>query len=145
MFSYLKKGTITLATLAVVGLPMTAIAQTATPAAAPTARVQELPSPDTGMAVQAAVPTSMAQPAPVRTSVQTRAKKQRQPLRVKRVSKPVMAIRNDNSTTPLQIPAEYNPPAGTCRLWYPNRPVAQQPGLTDCAAAIPRGAIKLLG
>ncbi len=138
MLNYLKKGTITLATLAVVGMPLAATAQTATISG----RVQELPSPDTNVAVQAATPTTAATAVKVRTAPQRNLVPIRQ---VKKVSKPIMAIRNDNSTAPIQIPAGYNPPAGTCRLWYPTRPVAQQPGLTDCSATIPRGAIKLLG
>lgn len=56
-----------------------------------------------------------------------------------------MAVRNDYPPTAITIPAGYYPRAGTCRLWYPNRPAQQQPAVSDCNVVIPLGAILLLG
>jgi hypothetical protein len=35
-----------------------------------------------------------------------------------------------------EIPAEYRPPKGMCRIWLKDVPPAQQPAPTDCAAAV---------
>lgn len=34
------------------------------------------------------------------------------------------------------IPAQYRPPKGMCRIWLKDVPPAQQPAPTDCAAAV---------
>lgn len=34
------------------------------------------------------------------------------------------------------IPAEYRPPAGMCRIWLDDVPAGQQPAPTDCATAV---------
>lgn len=34
------------------------------------------------------------------------------------------------------VPREYRPPAGTCRIWLDNVPPKQQPAPTDCATAV---------
>lgn len=34
------------------------------------------------------------------------------------------------------VPKEYRPPAGMCRVWMDGVPAAQQPAPTDCAAAV---------
>lgn len=38
--------------------------------------------------------------------------------------------------TKVQIPKEYLPPAGLCRIWIDDVPAAQQPAPTDCPTAI---------
>lgn len=35
-----------------------------------------------------------------------------------------------------EIPAEYKPPKGMCRIWLNGVPAKQQPAPTDCAAAV---------
>lgn len=35
-----------------------------------------------------------------------------------------------------EVPAEYRPPKGMCRIWLKDVPPAQQPASTDCASAI---------
>jgi hypothetical protein len=35
-----------------------------------------------------------------------------------------------------EIPAEYRPPKGMCRIWLKDVPPAQQPASTDCASAV---------
>jgi hypothetical protein len=35
-----------------------------------------------------------------------------------------------------EIPAEYKPPKGMCRIWLKDVPPNQQPAPTDCAAAV---------
>ena len=35
-----------------------------------------------------------------------------------------------------EIPAEYKPPKGMCRIWLNDVPPKQQPAPTDCAAAV---------
>ena len=35
-----------------------------------------------------------------------------------------------------EIPAEYKPPKGMCRIWLKDVPPTQQPAPTDCAAAV---------
>ena len=35
-----------------------------------------------------------------------------------------------------EIPAQYRPPKGMCRIWLRDVPPAQQPAPTDCAAAV---------
>jgi hypothetical protein len=35
-----------------------------------------------------------------------------------------------------EIPAEYKPPKGMCRIWLKDVPAKQQPAPTDCAAAV---------
>src|SRR5688572_2835225 len=35
-----------------------------------------------------------------------------------------------------EIPASARPPAGMCRVWLDDVPVAQQPAPTDCATAV---------
>jgi hypothetical protein len=37
---------------------------------------------------------------------------------------------------PEEIPAEYKPPKGMCRIWLKDVPPKQQPAPTDCAAAV---------
>ena len=34
------------------------------------------------------------------------------------------------------IPAEYRPPAGMCRIWLDDVPAGQQPAPTDCPTAV---------
>jgi hypothetical protein len=34
------------------------------------------------------------------------------------------------------IPKDYRPPAGMCRVWVDGVPAAQQPAPTDCASAV---------
>lgn len=36
----------------------------------------------------------------------------------------------------LSIPVQARPPAGMCRIWIADVPVAQQPAPTDCASAV---------
>lgn len=41
------------------------------------------------------------------------------------------------------VPAGHMPPTGMCRIWYPDRSIAQQPAPGDCNAlreSIPEGA-----
>ncbi|MEX2178260.1 MAG: hypothetical protein WD801_06090 [Gemmatimonadaceae bacterium] len=38
--------------------------------------------------------------------------------------------------TSREIPVSARPPAGMCRIWLENVPVAQQPAPTDCASAV---------
>lgn len=35
-----------------------------------------------------------------------------------------------------EIPAEYKPPKGMCRIWLKDVPAKQQPAPTDCASAV---------
>jgi hypothetical protein len=35
-----------------------------------------------------------------------------------------------------EIPTEYKPPKGMCRIWLKDVPAKQQPAPTDCAAAV---------
>jgi hypothetical protein len=35
-----------------------------------------------------------------------------------------------------EVPAEYKPPKGMCRIWLKDVPPKQQPAPTDCAAAV---------
>ena len=35
-----------------------------------------------------------------------------------------------------EVPAEYMPPKGMCRIWLKDVPAKQQPAPTDCAAAV---------
>jgi hypothetical protein len=35
-----------------------------------------------------------------------------------------------------EIPAQYRPPRGMCRIWLKDVPPAQQPAPTECAAAV---------
>ena len=35
-----------------------------------------------------------------------------------------------------EVPAEYMPPKGMCRIWLKDVPPKQQPAPTDCAAAV---------
>jgi hypothetical protein len=35
-----------------------------------------------------------------------------------------------------EIPAEFKPPKGMCRIWLKDVPAKQQPAPTDCAAAV---------
>ena len=37
---------------------------------------------------------------------------------------------------PEEIPSEYKPPKGMCRIWLKDVPPKQQPAPTDCAAAV---------
>jgi hypothetical protein len=39
-------------------------------------------------------------------------------------------------TTKDEMPAEYRPPKGMCRIWLKDVPAKQQPAPTDCAAAV---------
>lgn len=41
------------------------------------------------------------------------------------------------------VPAGHMPPSGQCRIWYPDRPLAQQPSPGDCTELrdkVPEGA-----
>jgi hypothetical protein len=35
-----------------------------------------------------------------------------------------------------EVPTEYKPPKGMCRIWLKDVPAKQQPAPTDCAAAV---------
>ena len=35
-----------------------------------------------------------------------------------------------------EVPAEFKPPKGMCRIWLKDVPAKQQPAPTDCAAAV---------
>ena len=35
-----------------------------------------------------------------------------------------------------EVPAEFRPPKGMCRIWLKDVPAKQQPAPTDCAAAV---------
>ncbi len=60
--------------------------------------------------------------------------------------KVVMAVRNDEPVhANVTVPARLYPPAGTCRLWYPDRDATQQPAVSSCNVVIPAGAILILG
>jgi hypothetical protein len=41
-----------------------------------------------------------------------------------------------SATTKDDVPAEYRPPKGMCRIWVKDVPPKQQPAPTDCAAAV---------
>lgn len=47
------------------------------------------------------------------------------------------AQERESDSTP-NIPAEYRPPAGMCRIWLDEVPPNRQPAPTDCATAIRR-------
>ncbi|KTG17512.1 hypothetical protein AUR63_07590 [Guyparkeria sp. XI15] len=54
----------------------------------------------------------------------------------------------DTSLDPVILPASELPPAGECRIWYPNRAVDQQPGPGDCdelRRQVPPGAVLVRG
>lgn len=58
----------------------------------------------------------------------------------------MMAIRNDlNNTGGVVVPRGYYPPAGSCRLWYPDRAPSAQPASGSCSVDVPLGAVLLLG
>jgi hypothetical protein len=38
--------------------------------------------------------------------------------------------------TKEEVPTEYKPPKGMCRIWLKDVPAKQQPAPTDCAAAV---------
>src|SRR5215218_679603 len=40
------------------------------------------------------------------------------------------------TTAKDDVPAEYKPPKGMCRIWLKDVPPKQQPAPTDCAAAV---------
>lgn len=42
----------------------------------------------------------------------------------------------DKGAEKVEVPKEYLPPAGMCRVWVEGVPPAQQPAPTDCAAAV---------
>ncbi|APE44652.1 hypothetical protein BOO69_15465 [Sulfitobacter alexandrii] len=57
-----------------------------------------------------------------------------------------MAVRNDiNNTGGVNVPRGYYPPAGSCRLWYPDRAATAQPAIGSCNVDVPLGAVLLLG
>ncbi|GLT11923.1 hypothetical protein PVW51_00090 [Sulfitobacter sp. PR48] len=57
-----------------------------------------------------------------------------------------MVVRNDPfSSSNLVVPKGYYPPAGSCRLWYPDRAKTAQPAIGSCDVVIPLGAVLLLG
>jgi hypothetical protein len=50
---------------------------------------------------------------------------------------PARAQERESDSHP-NIPAEYRPPAGMCRIWLDEVPASRQPAPTDCATAIRR-------
>ena len=48
-----------------------------------------------------------------------------------------LVIEDNDDRTPLRIPATQLPGPGECRLWYPGRPVPQQPRAGACAQIEP--------
>ena len=54
----------------------------------------------------------------------------------------------DTSLDPVILPASELPPAGKCRIWYPNRAADEQPEPGDCDALrrqVPTGAVLVRG
>lgn len=49
---------------------------------------------------------------------------------------PAFAQSGSQKNEKSDVPKEYRPPAGMCRVWMDGVPAAQQPAPTDCAAAV---------
>ncbi|HET6778288.1 MAG TPA: hypothetical protein VFH26_05330 [Gemmatimonadales bacterium] len=48
-----------------------------------------------------------------------------------------LVIGENDDKTPLRVPSAQLPPIGECRLWYPERPVKEQPRSGPCAQIEP--------
>lgn len=48
-----------------------------------------------------------------------------------------LVISDTDDRSPLRIPPAQFPTAGECRLWYPGRPVREQPPAASCALVEP--------
>jgi hypothetical protein len=46
-----------------------------------------------------------------------------------------LVVSDTDDKSPLRIPPAQLPTAGNCRVWYPDRPAAQQPRAESCASA----------
>lgn len=46
------------------------------------------------------------------------------------------ASAQQSPATKDEVPAEFKPPKGMCRIWLKDVPAKQQPAPTDCAAAV---------
>ena len=46
------------------------------------------------------------------------------------------ASAQQKAETKEEVPAQYKPPKGMCRIWLNDVPPAQQPAPTDCATAV---------
>jgi len=46
------------------------------------------------------------------------------------------AAQQPPATGKEEVPVEYKPPKGMCRIWLKDVPAKQQPAPTDCAAAV---------
>ena len=46
------------------------------------------------------------------------------------------AAAQQSTATKEEIPAQYKPPKGMCRIWLNDVPPPQQPAPTDCATAV---------
>jgi hypothetical protein len=46
-----------------------------------------------------------------------------------------LVVSDTDDRSPLRIPPGQLPPAGNCRVWYPDRPPGQQPRAESCAKA----------
>ena len=54
----------------------------------------------------------------------------------------------DTSLDPVIVPASHLPPAGACRIWYPDRALEDQPEPGDCSTLqreLPPGAVLVRG
>ncbi|HEX6434187.1 MAG TPA: hypothetical protein VFZ87_08080 [Gemmatimonadales bacterium] len=48
-----------------------------------------------------------------------------------------LVITENDDKSPLRVPSAQLPPIGECRLWYPERPVKEQPRSGTCAQIEP--------
>ncbi|OAN73385.1 hypothetical protein A8B82_02460 [Sulfitobacter sp. EhC04] len=68
------------------------------------------------------------------------------PLHAANAQQTRMVVRNDVfNTGNIVVPKGYYPPAGSCRLWYPDRTASAQPAIGSCDVVVPLGAVLLLG
>ena len=62
---------------------------------------------------------------------------------------PLMLQEAGRSDRPAaRVPPEYRPPAGKCRIWYPDRTPQRQPPVGECRTLrgqVPQGAVLIRG